>query len=298
MASETVGEALQRASLHLREAGIEGARTEAEIMLAHLLGSDRLRLCLEGDRELPARAGASFRAAVARRRQGEPLAYITGVKEFYGLKFAVNRHVLVPRPETELLVETAVEWIRAQGRPAGEGIYGIDLGTGCGNLAVTLASLLPQARFWACDLSAAVLRVAARNAAAHGVAGRIRWCRGSYFQALDALKPLPAFNLVVANPPYLTAAELDALPETIKHYEPRLALDGGSDGLRGYRLILAQLSRRLRVPALVAFEIGAGQAEAVTALCRATNLFYSVEVRRDYQGWPRVIRGLAQPFPG
>ena len=292
MAPETVGEALQRASLRLSEARVEQAREDAEIMLAHLLGWERLKLYLEYRSELPGRISASYRAAVKRRRRGEPVAYITGTREFYGLSFDVNRHVLVPRPETELIVDLVLERLRVDGRPSGEGIYGIDLGTGSGNLAVTLAHLLPQAGFWAVDLSPRALRTAAANAARHGVGGRIRWCRGSYFQPLAAVQPPPRFNLIVANPPYISSDDLAGLPDTVGKYEPRLALDGGPDGLEGYRSLLADLPGYVRTPGLVALEIGSGQDRAVYTLCRELKLFRSLALHHDYQGLARVIMGL------
>lgn len=292
MTPETIEEVLRRASFCLRKAGVEQPGDEAELLLAHLMGAARLDLFLQRRMELPAPLKVSFEAALARRRRGEPLAYITGTREFYGLTFAVNPDVLIPRPETEFVVDAALEWAKEQGRLRGEGICGLDLGTGSGNLAVTLAHLLPQACFWAVDLSPQALRVAAGNARRHGVNGRIRWRCGSYFQAFAGMKRRLRFNLVVANPPYISRAALENLPEPVKNFEPRLALDGGPDGLAGYRNLLADLPRYISSPGLAALEIGAGQDRAVLALCREAGLFRALSFRRDYQGWPRVIEGL------
>jgi release factor glutamine methyltransferase len=284
----SIEEALRWASFCFKEAGIEKPRDEAEILLALLQGWDRLKIFLGRSTILEEKKAAAFAAAVERRVLGEPVAYITGRKEFYGLEFKVNREVLIPRPETELVVDAVLEW--ASGRE--EDICGVDLGCGSGNLAVTLAYHLPQAAFYAVDISAEALRVAQANAVQHGVMQRIHFCRGDYFEALSEIEPPPLFNLVVANPPYLTAAEIDALPATIRDYEPRLALNGGLDGLKAYRSILKGMSRYLRRPGLMALEIGASQGRDILALCRSHSFFHTLTLLRDYQELPRVILGL------
>ncbi len=284
----TVGEALQRASLRLRKAGLEQPRDEAEILLAHLLGWSRLKLFLERSSELPAGSGAAFSAAVERRARHEPLAYITGEKEFYGLPFAVSPAVLIPRPETELLIDAVLEWARKR-----EGkITGVDLGCGSGNLAVTLAYHLPEATFCAVDLSSEALELAKANALRHGVHERVCFVKGDFRQAPAFPQPLLRFNLIVSNPPYVERGELEELPATICNYEPLLALDGGPDGLAAYRGILAALPRYLERPGLMALEIGSGQGGALLALCRELDLFHQLDLLRDYRSLPRIITGL------
>ena len=284
----TVGEALQRASLCLRKAGLEQPRDEAEILLAHLLGWNRLKLFLERSSELPAASGATFSAAVERRARNEPLAYITGEKEFYGLPFAVSPAVLIPRPETELLIDAVLEWARKrEGR-----IKGVDLGCGSGNLAITLAYHLPEAVFCAVDISPEALELAKTNALRHDVHRRIRFVKGDFRQALAFPQPLLRFNLIVSNPPYVESGELEELPATICNYEPLLALDGGPDGLAAYRGILAALPRYLERPGLMALEIGSGQGGALLALCRGLNYFHRLDLLRDYRSLPRIITGL------
>lgn len=284
----TIEEALQRASLCLREAGLERPRDEAEALLMHLLGWGRLALFLKRSAALPGHIAGAFQAALQRRADGEPLAYITGEKEFYGLNFAVNRAVLVPRPETELLVDAALQWAR----PREEKIRGVDLGCGCGNIAVALACHLPEAAFFAADLSPEALQVARANAGRHGVRDRIRFEEGDYLDAFAGLQPPPRFNLVLSNPPYISSGELKILPAAIRDYEPLLSLDGGPDGLAAYRRILARLPYFVKRPGLMVLEIGSTQGDAVLALCREQPLFHRVALQKDYQGLPRILTGL------
>ncbi|MEW5783579.1 MAG: peptide chain release factor N(5)-glutamine methyltransferase [Bacillota bacterium] len=293
MSGKTIEEALRGASFSLREAGVDHPRDEAEFMLASISGLPRLTLFLERGCNLPAETAALYRDAVRRRCRGEPLAYISGVKEFYGLDFAVNCHVLVPRPETEGIVEAVLEWISVTGGTGTGPIDTVDLGTGSGNLAITLARLLPRARFRAVDRSPAALQIASSNAVRHAVQSRIQWHHGDYFKAFTGIEPWPRFNLVVSNPPYIKTSDLAELPASVRCYEPRLALDGGNDGLDGYRSLLRDLPAYAAKPCFMALEVGAGQAEAVTALCRELGFFRLLSQRLDYQGIPRVVTGLA-----
>lgn len=283
----TIEGALRRASSRFTEAGIEQPRDEAEILLANLMGWNRLKLFLARFSPLGKDLAPAFEKVVERRAGGEPAAYIIGSKEFYGLEFAVNREVLIPRPETELLVDSILEW--ARGRAGG--VSGIDLGSGSGNLVIALAYHLPQALFYAVDLSTGALQLAAANAARHGVSGQIRFCKGDYFAALSRVKPPPRFNLVTANPPYLSTAEMEALPPTIRNYEPRLALDGGPDGLDAYRTILSALSGFMQSPGLMALEMGSFQSGDIISLCRRSSLFHKLTLLRDYRDFPRVLLG-------
>jgi release factor glutamine methyltransferase len=289
---KTTEEALQRASFCLRDAQVENPRREAELIMAWVKECNPLQLILERQLSLPGVKASAFWESVIRRSHGEPLAYITGEKEFFGLTFKVDPNVLVPRPETELLVEEALEWAEIRNFTTGKGIYAVDLGTGSGILAVTLAHRLPDARVWAIDIAEEALRVAAQNAERHGVFRQITWCSGDFFQALERFNPHPRFNLVVANPPYVCSQAIPALPASVKDFEPVLALDGGADGLAAYRALLRDFPRYCKSPGLLALEIGAGQSEALEDLCSELNLFRSITFRRDYQGWPRVLLGL------
>ena len=176
----------------------------------------------------------------------------------------------------------------------GTGTDILDLGTGSGCLAITLAGELPRARFWAVDRSASALRLARKNARRYGVEKRIIWRKGDYWRALQGRERSQTFDLVLANPPYIAAGDWPSLPAQVRLFEPRLALDGGSGGLDGFRSILAGLPGRLNRPGLMLFEIGADQRSAVEKLCRDTDLFDSVCFHDDYRGRPRLCLGLVQ----
>ncbi len=284
---KTIEGALRRASYCFTGAGIEQPRDEAEILLAELMGWSRLELFLERSSILENHSAAVFEKAVERRSRGEPAAYITGNREFYGLEFIVNRDVLIPRPETELLVDAVLEWARNR---AGN-ICGVDLGSGSGNLAVALTYHLPHSTFYAVDLSKKALQLAAANAVRHGVSGQIRFCQSDYFDVFSRMELPPRFNLIVANPPYLTSAEMGNLPPTIRDYEPRLALEGGQDGLNAYRSILGALPSFIRGPGLVALEIGSTQGAAILSLCRQLSIFHKLTLLHDYRDLPRILLG-------
>ncbi len=292
MSSQTIKEALQRASFCLQEAGIEHPRKEAEYLLAKILKTDRLQLFLRQDQQLSPELEESFREALNRRCRHEPAAYIAGEKYFYGCRFKVTRDVLIPRPETELIVDCALTWADRFAENQLKSLSCADLGTGSGALIVTLALLLPGSQLWAVDLSNAALRIARLNAVEHGVLDRINFLQGSFFDAFDHFRHKPKFNLIVSNPPYLDWSELEKLPRGVKHYEPLTALDGGFDGLQGYRLILERLKEFASSPALLLMEIGAGQKEAVEDLCSESGLFKAINWRYDLNNWPRVMEGV------
>jgi len=288
----TIKEALQRASFCLQQAGIEQHVDESEILLARILNLDRLQLFLNHAREITNQSASLYQEVIERRCQGEPAAYISGEKYFYGRPFIVNEEVLIPRPETELIIDGVMDRAGKQYKANGQGIKCIDLGTGSGVIAVTLALLLPKAEVWAIDISKAALHTARLNAARYNVQEKIRWCCGNYFDPLDGLANKPQFNLVVSNPPYLTSHDLENLPDHIKRYEPVQALFGGEDGLGSYRMILERLPEFAAQPALVLMEAGAGQKEQIEKLCSKIGLFKSISWRYDLSGWPRVIEAL------
>ncbi len=294
MMLKKIEEALNRASFCLQNAGVEQPRAEAEILLSHLMQIDRLQLFLNRTGEISPEIDTVFQEYVHRRSYGEPLAYITGEKYFYGFRFFVNSNVLIPRPETELIIECAMRWTERWHRQNNHRITCIDLGTGSGILAVTLALMLPGATIWAVDYSEAALQVAKLNAKDHNVDERINWYRGSYFDALREIRPKPHFNLIISNPPYLSREEMAKLPKEVKEFEPVEALDGGEEGLDGYRLILDSLSGYIQTPGLMLFESGAGQQKQVESLCAGTGLFSSITWCLDLAGHPRVLEGVLQ----
>ncbi len=288
----TIEEALQRASFCLKKAGIEQYRVEAELLLVYCMQSERLQLYLKSAEAIPPGTESAFRELVMRRCGGEPVAYITGEKYFYGRRFLVNRSVLIPRPETEMIIESALEWSAFHFEPGGEGIKGIDLGTGSGVLAVTMALERPGASITAVDISAEALAQARINARAYNLEDKIRWFRGNYFDALKGAGPTPLFNLVVSNPPYISSEDMTGLPDQIRDHEPAEALHGGEDGLDSYRSVLNILPDYIEAPGLVLFEIGVGQQEQVEKLSLQTGLFRSVSWRCDLAGHPRVMEGV------
>jgi release factor glutamine methyltransferase len=270
---------LRLTTTFLAEHGSESARLDGELLIAHALGVERIDLYLQFDRSLGEPLLASIRDLVRRRARGEPVAYITGVREFYSRTFEVTPDVLIPRPETETLVDAVLA--RAEGAPAGDLA---DLGTGSGCIAVTLAAELPGRDVVATDLSGAALEVAAANAERHGVAERVRFLQGDWAAALDG-----PVAVVVSNPPYITAAELAELPRDVSAFEPRLALDCGSDGLDAYRRLLASLGSRLLPTGLLALEVDPRRAEAVAGLVEERLPSARSEVIVDLARRPRVV---------
>jgi release factor glutamine methyltransferase len=270
----------------LRAAGVAAAPRDAEWLLAGLCGIDRLRLYADPPR-LDAADEARYRAAIERRARGEPIQYVLGWEEFCGLRFRVIPAVLIPRPETEGLVE----WVLAEARQ--EAVIA-DVGTGSGCLALTLAVRRPGARLYAIDRSPAALAVAADNARRLAVAGRVRLVAGDLLDAFDARA---AFDVIVANPPYIPSATLATLPLEVRAWEPRQALDGGPDGMDVHRRLVAQAAGALRPGGLLAMEVGDGQARAVGARMAAAG-FAGVVSRTDLNGVERYVAGRRPAAPG
>ena len=272
----TVGDALAAAIARLAAAGVPEPRADAEVLLARALETTRAGLVVAARRPLPGPAARDFVALVARRVTREPLAYITGEREFWSLPLAVDRRVLVPRPETELVVETALRVA-----PAARRI--LDVGTGSGAIAAALARERPAARVWASDLAAEALAVARANLARH--APGVTLVRGDLLTAFRAA----AFDLVVANPPYVTDAELDGLAPEVRDHEPRVALAAGPDGLGALRRLVAESPRVVAPGGWLVVEVGVEQAAAVRRLAETTGSCVRIEVVRDHAGIERVV---------
>ena len=268
-----VREVLQRSASWLRDKGFESARLEAELLLAHLLGLDRVTLYTQADRPLDTGELERCRELLRRRAQGEPVAYLTGKREFYGLEFAVGPAVLVPRPETELLVDRAREL-----RPARI----LDVGTGSGCIAVACAVRLPEAEVTATDLSAPALEIARENARRHGVAERVRFLEGDLFAPVAGER----FDLVVSNPPYVADGDAAA----VARHEPGSALFAEPRGLDVIARLLAAAPEHLAPGGTLLLEIGEDQADEVRALATG---FGAVSVRPDLAGRPRVLEAAA-----
>jgi release factor glutamine methyltransferase len=275
-----VEQALAQAVTLLRNEGVDSPRLDAELLLAHILGANRAAVLARPERRLTPRQLTRYWDLVARRAEREPLAYIVGQREFYGLSFAVDRRVLIPRPETELLVERALQVARLRGG----GIQIADVGAGSGAIAVTLAVHLPQATIYALDESSGALAVTAGNARRHGVEGRVHCLHGDLFAPLKA-----PVDLVTANLPYVALDEWQALPPEIRVYEPRVALDGGTDGLDLIRSLLAAASSHLQPGGVLLLEIGARQGNAVTTLAQKYLPQATTRLLQDYAGLDRLV---------
>lgn len=259
-------------------------RLAAEVLLAHVLGVSRATLLAHPERRLADAEWEAFVRLVERSARGEPLFYLIGEREFYGMPFKVTPAVLIPRPETEHLVDAALEWARSRALRAYASLTFADIGTGSGCIAVALAVYLPNSRGYAVDLSAEALEVARENASRHGVAHRLTFLQG------DLCAPLPEpVDLLVANLPYVARSEWASLDPAIREYEPILALDGGADGLEVIRRFLAQAPAYLRPMGAVFLEIGAGQGDAVLDLARSAFPRAAIRLLQDAAGLDRVV---------
>jgi len=276
-------EAIQRSAEYLERRGVESPRLQSEWMLSQVLKIPRLKLYLDFERELEPSAVDALREMVRRRGRREPLQYILGTAVFCGLEIAVSPDVLIPRPETELLAERAWTWLRE--RTGTKELRALDVGTGSGCLAIALAVHEPRCEVIAIDVSKAALDCARANGERAGCAERLAWRLGDGFEALEADE---RFDLMVSNPPYIPRGELGALEPEVRCFEPRLALDGGVDGLDFYRRLAREGTSRLNPGGVWMMEVGFGQAESVAAILTGENWIVR-EVIEDYH---RVRRHL------
>jgi release factor glutamine methyltransferase len=271
---------LKHATEALTVADCDTPRLDAEILLAHAMGQDRSWLYAHPEGTLSPSQLSTYQALISRRAEREPVAYLTGHKEFFGLDFIVTPDVLIPRPETERLVELALQWTQTRSWP---GVIA-DVGTGCGTISVALAVHLPQAQIIATDTSPAALAVAQRNTIRHNVADRICCVQSNLLAAFGG--PL---HLIVANPPYLSQTELATAPPEVADWEPRVALDGGPDGLATVGHLLAMASSRLHLAGALFVEIGAGQGADALELAHRYFPEATIEIVEDYAKRNRVL---------
>jgi release factor glutamine methyltransferase len=286
--SQTIGAALRHAIGCLERHGVSEPRAAAEVLLSDVLGTTRPQLYVDAARSLSPDQQAAYRRRLQRRLRGEPVQYITGKQEFWSLEFAVSPHVLIPRPESEILVEQGVrlaqEWCAAH--PDAR-LAVLDVGTGSGNLAISLAQMLPQAHVWAVDRASEALQVARQNAQRLGMAERLHWLCSDLLTAFqDGTR---YFALCVANLPYVTTAEWHSLPLEIRDYEPRGALCGGEDGLALIRRLVASSPGVLAPGGVILLEVGWQQAPAVQNMLRQQGHFRATGVYHDLAGIARVV---------
>jgi release factor glutamine methyltransferase len=309
-------ERLREAQTRLAAAGLsaQDAAIDADLLARHTLGWTREDMITRRRDALPAAAAAEFDprfdALITRRANREPVAYIIGLREFWGLDFEVTRDVLIPRPETELIVEEALSIVRksapasdaahesagdsardhahvpasaADGNALGDSPIIVDVGAGSGCVAVALAHELPHARVIGIDVSTAALHVARRNADRHGVSARITWHAGSLLEPIDG-----KVDLIVSNPPYVPLGDAEALPPDVRDYEPAVALFSGGDGLATIRALVTQAADRVRQDGYLIFEFGFGQAPAIREIIATAGAWHLEKLREDLQEIPRT----------
>jgi release factor glutamine methyltransferase len=261
--------------------------TEDELILTHILKCSRIELHLNKPQITPEQQ-KRIESIKRRRAKGEPLQYLLGDCEFMGIPLKVDPRVLIPRPETELLVEEALKRM-ARVPPSKEGLYALDIGTGSGNIPVALLKRNPQWRVVSIDVSKDALDVARENARAQGVLAGMKLLEASVFEWLTPSNPYPKhFSLVISNPPYITTAGMKKLPSDVKK-EPKLALDAGETGLRFYEHIIAQVSRVLKPGGWLLFEIGEEQQKSLENLLTAQGSFVNIETIKDYADKDRIV---------
>jgi release factor glutamine methyltransferase len=270
----------------LKKRGNDTGRLDVELLLGRVLGLDRIGLIMHSEKPLaPAELG-QFRELFKRRRAGEPVAYLLGEREFFGLSFSVDRRVLIPRPDSERLVEVALERTRARSMHGSA----LDLCTGSGCIAIAFARQRPTWNVTASDISRDALQVAEHNALRTGAIRNLGFAQGNLLEPFRECR----FDLITGNPPYIAAPELESLPVDVRDFEPRLALDGGPDGLDLVRSIVMKAPEHLTTGGLLALEIGADQGPATEALLRDRG-FVDVQIARDLGGRDRVVSGYGPP---
>jgi release factor glutamine methyltransferase len=276
----TLHDTLAQARARLVASGIppDEAAIDVDLYVRTILGWDRARVITEQQAPAPAALEPRFSEWIERRERREPTAYIVGTREFWGLEFVVTPSVLIPRPESEFIVQEAVERLREVGSPRI-----VDVGTGSGCIAISIAHELPQARITATDISGKALEVARENAARHGVADRISFVETSYLDAVDG-----TFDAVVSNPPYVKDEHRALVERAVVKYEPHVALFGGPDGLTGLRSVLAGAGRRLGPGGWIIFEFGDGQEDDVRELVGRYPGYRLLDIKDDLQGIPRT----------
>jgi len=278
----TVLEAIQKSSDFLGKKNVESPRLQAELLLAHLLKMPRMKLYLNFDRGLTASAIDALRELIKRRGQREPLQHIVGSTSFCGFEISVNRHVLVPRPETEILAELGWQFLATRQSSIATAL---DFCTGSGCIAIAIAAKYPAATIVATDISAEALGLAKQNAAVNQVAERIEFLTGD---GLAAIPTASQFDLIVSNPPYISSAEIETLDPEVRDFDPRLALDGGADGLNFYRMLAAEAKPFLKPDGKIMVEFGDGQTEEIKRIFESEKWVVEA-VQEDYSQRARIL---------
>ncbi|ESZ26903.1 peptide chain release factor N(5)-glutamine methyltransferase [Mesorhizobium sp. L2C084A000] len=279
---ETLGQFLREAQARLAATAIDDPALDARLIVEHFSGTTRTQAIADPERRLGAGVVAEIDAALRRRASGEPVHRILGYREFYGLRLSLSPETLEPRPDTETLVEAILPFVKAVAAREGECRI-LDLGTGTGAIALALLSVVPTANATGVDLSAGALATAARNAGQLGLAGRFTALQSDWFEKVSG-----RYHVIVANPPYITTEDIGNLQDEVRNFDPRLALDGGADGLNPYRTITAEAARFLETEGRIAVEIGHTQRNEVCEIFAAAG-YVSGGAFRDLGGNDRVV---------
>jgi release factor glutamine methyltransferase len=283
MSDWTIQKLLTWITEYLTQKNVDSPRLSAELLLSKVLGLKRIELYTQFGKEVPQEQLDELRGLVKRAGLHEPVTYLVGKTEFYSIEFEVTSDCLIPRPETEQLVQRAIEFLRKR---EGEQLV-CDLCTGCGIVAVAIAKNVPGAKVIATDISAPALAQATKNVEKHGLQERIELRQGDLFEPL--VPSLDQFDVVASNPPYVSAAEYEKLEKNVKDYEPRIALYAGEGGLDVYCRIAEQVGPFLKPDGILLMEIGYSQGPAVRELLEQTGVFATIEVEKDFQKHDRVV---------
>jgi len=300
----TIRDILNWAAEYLKSRNIPSDRLDSEVLLSFILNKDRTYLYTNSEKPILPEEHKKFKELIERRGRREPLSYITGEKEFWSLKFKVSRDTLIPRPETEILVQAVLDIIKYPSPPPlpiGErikvrGIKILDIGTGSGNVAVSIAKESPESHVFTVDKSNSALSVAKENAIIHNVAGRITFLKGDLCIPFNPPSPPfvkggkeGLFDIIVSNPPYIPTGDIEGLMPEVRDWEPRWALDGGKDGLEIVRKIIKDAPLFLKSKGFLAMEIGFGQSEEVSRIISETDKFHNIKTIKDLSGIERVV---------
>lgn len=281
----TIIKLIRWAASYLKSYDIDSPRATGEILLAHALHLNRIDLYLKYDQPLVADELQSFKALIKRRVRREPVAYILGIKEFWSLELEVNADVLIPRPETECLVETALDLMSRESSRLPQRI--LDLGTGSGAIVLALASQQPRHTYFASDRFRPAVELACRNAGRHGFYHKVHFFVGDWLSAFNSARP--GFDIIVSNPPYIPYRVIGGLQPEIHRYEPITALNGDTDGLACYRNIIGTAHRHLNRDGLLLLEIGHDQKEDVRKIAADSDRYQAFSCSKDYSGYDRVV---------
>ena len=290
----TIRDILNWAAEYLKSLNIPSDRLDSEVLLSFVLNKDRTYLYANSEKPILPEEHKKFKELIERRGRREPLSYITGEKEFWSLKFKVSRDTLIPRPETEILVQTELDIIRSQWSVVSGQLNILDIGTGSGNIAVSIAKESPESHVFTVDKSDSALSVAKENAEIHGVAERITFLKGDLYDLrLENSKfQIPnskLYDIIVSNPPYIPTGDIEGLMPEVRDWEPRWALDGGKDGLEIIQKIIKDAPLFLKSKGFLAMEIGFGQSEEVSRIISETDKFDNIKTIKDLSGIERVV---------